>query len=161
MGTKTVYQEAMRTKVRCPNCQKTMQARYLAYQHYCKRPRAEGELRQIGLRRLAALQERAVQRLTPETQPSLATSSVDDDEGRTRGENMSTTTTPPSTGARVWLPTSARAVRPAAWTFGPLEPKAHAPEDCAMDTTSSANVVANTSEVPRSCLWGKAVKLKT
>ena len=40
-----------------------MQARYLAYQHHCKRPRADGELRQIGLRRLAALQERAVQRL--------------------------------------------------------------------------------------------------
>ena len=71
MGTKTVYQEAMRTKVRCPNCQKTMQARYLAYRHYCKMPRAEGELRQIGLRRLAALQERAVQILTPEKGPSL------------------------------------------------------------------------------------------
>ena len=56
MKTKTVYQEAMRTKLRCPNCQKTMQARYLAYQHHCKRPRADGEL-------LAALQERAVQRL--------------------------------------------------------------------------------------------------
>ena len=60
---KTIYQEAQRTKLSCPNCKKTMQARYLAYQHRCKRPRADGELRQAGLRRLAALQERAVQRL--------------------------------------------------------------------------------------------------
>ena len=40
-------------------------------EHLCKKPRAVEELRQIGLRRLAALQHRAVQRLTPENRPSL------------------------------------------------------------------------------------------
>ena len=57
-----------------------MQARYLAYQHDCKRPRAEGELRQIGLRRLAALQERAVQRLAPDKRPTSAHCAMDTEE---------------------------------------------------------------------------------
>ena len=71
MGTQAVCQEAMRTMVHCPFCKAQCQARTLAYKHRCKKPRAEEELRQIGLRRLAALQERAVQRLTPENRPSL------------------------------------------------------------------------------------------